>query len=364
MTLVRATSAPRRIPVPVDRYRRAARSARDKRRRRTGAFALLGWLTVGVAAAIVLPVAGVTAGASFGEFARSVGASFAASAPAEALPLVIPDNASTTAGAEPVLDGLPDYTRETRVLVRGHVPAFAVRAERSLEVLVNGEPLATVPIDDQTRFAAEVILRDGANAIVARLVHGRDTIASTSRTVIVDRTPPTLALVRPHAGDVVGGATVTVEGKTEPRLQVRVNDRTVTVAADGTFSESFTAAEGALSVRVVARDLAGNETLLTVPVAVRIAPQPAGATLLVALDRTAVRPGEAVVADIILSDGGAPRAGVMVSLSVGVIAIGGARTDAAGHARIGFAAPPNEGAASVVVLAPGAAGSAILAVAR
>ncbi len=364
MTLVRGGSGPRRMPIPADRYRSAARSAGAKRRRQTGAFGMLGWVAVGLAAAIMLPLGLATAGASLGELAGSVGASVAAQAPKGFQPLVITDSASTTAGAEPVLDGLPNHTREARILVHGHVPAFALGPDRRLEVLVNGEPTTTVAVDDRSRFASEAILRDGPNAIVARLVQGRDTIASTSRTVIVDRTPPPLVLVRPHPGDIVDGPTVTVEGKTEPRLEVSVNDRTLVVAADGTFSDSFTAPEGPLAVRVVARDLAGNATLLTVPVAVRVTPLPTGVTLKVTLDRTAVRPGEAVVADIVLSDAGAPRAGATVSLSVGVIAIASARTDAAGHARIGFAAPPNEGAASVVVLAPGGAGSAVLTVAR
>ncbi|MEK7862126.1 MAG: hypothetical protein AAB295_02555, partial [Chloroflexota bacterium] len=55
---------------------------------------------------------------------------------------------------------------------------------------------------------------------------------------------------------------------------------------------------------------------------------------------------------------------VRISLSVGVITIGSARTDASGVARIGFAAPPNEGDAAVVVLANGASGRATLTVAK
>ncbi|MFN2520310.1 MAG: hypothetical protein ABR525_04610 [Candidatus Limnocylindria bacterium] len=364
MTLVRGGPGHRRVPVPADRYRRAARSAGGRLRTPPAAFGLLGWLALGLAAAVVLPVAVVAGEAPFGELVRSIGEPFAPRTSADLQPLVITDSASATAGAEPVLDGLPDHTRQPRILVQGHVPAFALGPERSLEILVNGELRTTAAIDDRSRFAAEVLLGDGANAIVARLVQGRDTIAATSRTVIVDRTPPSLALVRPRAGDVVDGPIVTVEGRTEPRLELTVNDRAMTVAADGAFSDSFAAPEGALSVRVLARDLAGNETLLTVPVTVRITPQPPGLTLKVTLDRTSVRPGEAVVADVVLSDAVTPRAGVTVSLSVGVIAIESARTDATGHARIGFAAPPNEGTASVVVLAPGAAGSAVLTVAR
>ena len=47
-----------------------------------------------------------------------------------------------------------------------------------------------------------------------------------------------------------------------------------------------------------------------------------------------------------------------------VITIGSAVTDSTGIARISFAAPPNEGDASVVVLAAGTSGRATLTVAK
>ena len=364
MTLVRGGRGQRRMPVPAERYRVAARSAATRRRSPAGPSALVGWLALALSAAVVVPSAIDAAAAPLGELARSVAQPFATPPPEELQPLVIPDSASATAGAEPVFDGLPDHTRQSRVLVQGHVPAFALGSDRRLEILVNGEPRGGVALDDRSRFAADVLLGDGVNAVVVRLVQGRDTIAATSRTVVVDRAPPTLALARPHAGDVVDGPIVTVEGRTEPRLELTVNGHAVSVAVDGAFSDSFAAPAGALSVRVVARDLADNETVLTVPVTVRVRPQPPGPTLKVTLDRAVALPGQAVIADVVLSDGTAPRADVMVSLSVGVIAIGTARTDANGHASIAFAAPPNEGVANVVVLAPGVAGSALLTVAR
>ena len=88
-------------------------------------------------------------------------------------------------------------------------------------------------------------------------------------------------------------------------------------------------------------------------------------TVAVVLANTTVKPGGFVNASITVTNAGKPASpGMRVSLQVGVVAIGTAVTDAAGHAAISFAAPPNEGTAQVVVLAGSAAGSALLTIAK
>jgi hypothetical protein len=115
---------------------------------------------------------------------------------------------------------------------------------------------------------------------------------------------------------------------------------------------------------VIARDRAGNETTVKTPVTLRAPTNAATLVLTVALDHTTVKPGAQVLATIRLTTNGLPKLGESVTLSVGVITIGSAVTDASGTARIAFAAPPNEGDASVVVLANGATGRATLTVAK
>ena len=84
----------------------------------------------------------------------------------------------------------------------------------------------------------------------------------------------------------------------------------------------------------------------------------------VTLERARVRPGEIVVAQIRVTENGIPKIGTRVTLSVGVITIGSFATDGSGNARFGFAAPPNEGDAPVIVFAAGGSGSTTLTVAR
>jgi hypothetical protein len=84
----------------------------------------------------------------------------------------------------------------------------------------------------------------------------------------------------------------------------------------------------------------------------------------VTLDRVKVRPGEIVTAQIHVTEKGIPKVATLATLSVGVITIGSAATDVFGNTRIAFAAPPNEGDATVVVFAAGASGRTVLTVAR
>jgi len=144
---------------------------------------------------------------------------------------------------------------------------------------------------------------------------------------------------------------------------VSVNGRTVVPGQDGSFSESFTPPVGPVAITVVARDRAGNETTVKANVTLR-APTVSATLVTVTLDRTKVRPGEIVGAQIRVTENGIPRIGVLATLSVGVVTIGSSATDAFGNTRISFAAPPNEGDAAVVVFAAGSSGRTVLTVAR
>jgi hypothetical protein len=118
-----------------------------------------------------------------------------------------------------------------------------------------------------------------------------------------------------------------------------------------------------VAITVVARDRAGNETTSKANVTVR-APTAVAALVTVTLDRIKVKPGEILGANIRVTENGIPKVGALATLSVGVITIGSAVTDISGNTRIAFAAPPNEGDASVVVFAAGTSGRTTLTIAR
>jgi len=246
----------------------------------------------------------------------------------------------------------------------GRIPVFALAAGRTVEISLNGSLVGNLTPDDAGLFAQDLALVEGPNALALTLLSGKDVVARSAYTVVLDRQPPTLALSKPNAGELVDGPNVVVQGKAEAGASVIVNERTIVPAQDGAFSDSFTATPGALTITVVARDRAGNETTVRAPITVKAPASTAPLTVAVTLDNTRVRPSQQVLAEIRVTANGLPKVDELVTLSVGVVTIGSVRTDASGTVRIAFAAPPNEGDAAVVVLAGGASGRATLTVAR
>ena len=275
----------------------------------------------------------------------------------------LPSGGGNVTGAEPVVNGLPDFTRDTELQLSGRVPSFAMAPGRSVEIVLNAAVIANAQPDDTGAFGTTLTLRDGANAIGVTLLSGRDVIARSAYTVILDRQPPTLDVIGPVNGATVDGPNVVVQGKAEVGATVTVNGRTVVPGQDGSFSETFTPPTGPVAITVVARDRAGNETTVKSNVTLK-AVVTSAAVVTVTLDRTKVKPGETVVAQIRVTENGIPKIGTLVTLSVGVFTVGSFATDGSGNARFGFAAPPNEGEAAVFVFAAGTSGRATLTVAR
>ncbi len=353
----------RRTRVPRDTYRATARSVgiAPRLRRRT---LVLDAAIIAVAGAFVI-LTGPIIGSGVGEGIRQITASVSESIGGQlgTAQIELPSGAGNVGGAEPVVNGLPDFTRDIELQLSGRVPSFALAPGRSVEIVLNAAVVGNAELDGTGTFAATLILKDGANAIGLTLLSGKDVVARSAYTVILDRQPPTLAVLAPTSGATVVGPNVVVQGKTEVGAAVTVNGRTIVPGQDGSFSESFTPPVGPVAITVVARDRAGNETTAKANVTLR-APTTAATLVTVTLDRARVRPGEIVVAQIRVTENGIPKIGTPVTLSVGLITIGSFATDGFGNARFGFAAPPNEGDAVVIVFAAGSSGRAALTVAR
>lgn len=275
----------------------------------------------------------------------------------------LPAGGGSIVSAEPVINGLPDFTRDSELQISGRVPSFAMAPGRSVEIVLNAAVIANAELDPTGTFAATLTLKDGANAIGLTLLSGKDVIARSAYTVILDKQPPTLDVLGPTNGAIVEGPNVIVQGRAEVGATVTVNGRTIVPGQDGSFSESFTPPVGPVAITVVARDRAGNETTAKANVTLR-APTVSAILVTVTLDRVKVRPSEIVGAQIRVTENGIPKIGTLATLSVGVVTIGSSATDAFGNTRISFAAPPNEGDAAVVVFAAGSSGRTVLTVAR
>jgi hypothetical protein len=318
-----------------------------------------------ILAGLFLLLTGPVIGAAIGDGIRQITASVGESISGQlgSGQIELPAGGGNVVSAEPVINGLPDFTQDSELQISGRVPSFAMAPGRSVEIVLNAAVIANAELDPTGTFAATLTLKDGANAIGLTLLSGKDVIARSAYTVILDKQPPTLDVLGPTNGALVEGPNVIVQGKAEVGASVTVNGRTIVPGQDGSFSESFTPPVGPVAITVVARDRAGNETTVKANVTLR-APTVSATLVTVTLDRVKVRPGEIVGAQIRVTENGIPKVGALATLSVGVVTIGSSATDAFGNTRISFAAPPNEGDAAVVVFAAGSSGRTVLTVAR
>jgi hypothetical protein len=353
----------RRPRVSRDHYRSVARVSGVKPRLPKP----LRWLEIATLVVAVVFVFAATPrvaglmGAGVAEFGTNVGELLPAAQGSK--PIDLPTTAGTVNSSLP-LDFVPDFVRDPALKLTGKVPGFLTGDGRKVEVSVNGILAATLVPDATGAYSTTITLKEGPNPIALRLLAGAEAVATSSYTVVFDKTPPGLVVTKPKADEKIDGQNVVVEGKAEPGATVIVNDRTIVPAQDGSFSDTINVTAGPLTITVVARDRAGNET--TTKTAITVAPQASAAplTVVVSLDNSKVKPGALVNATIRVTANGAPKADEQVTLSVGVITIGTGKTNAAGSVVIGFFAPPNEGDAAVVVLASGASGRATLTVAK
>src|SRR2546423_2339177 len=352
----------RRDPVSRDRYRGIARTAGVRAPARTRSVDVLLAMALGLAALIVLPRTAGAIGAGLEQLVAQVGA---------AVPLLqgrgsidLPAGGSTSLGAAPIADSVPAYTRDPQVQLTGKVPSFAVQTGRSVQFVLNGAVVATTLLDPSGAFSATLGLKEGANSIGVALIADRDVVAVSSYSVVLDRTPPTMTLSQPAPDSTVDAKNIVVVGTTEPGSTITVNGRIVVITPEGGFTDSFSATPGSVPITVVARDRAGNETTEKVTVTAQQVTQTVGLTITVTLDKATAKVGQGVLATVYVVGTTGPRAGVPVTLSVGVASIGTAVTDGTGTARIPFVAPPTEGEVSVVVLAAGSSGRASLTISR
>jgi hypothetical protein len=230
----------RRARVPRDTYRATARSVgiAPRLRRRTLA---LDAAILAVAAAFVIAT-GPLVGSGVADGIRQITASVSESIGGQlgTAQIELPSGAGNVGGAEPVVNGLPDFTRDVELPLAGRVPSFALAPGRSVEIVLNAAVVANAELDDTGTFAATLTLRDGANAIGLTLLSGKDVVARSAYTVTLDRQPPTLDLLGPTTGATVEGPNVVVLGKTEIGAVVTVNGRFIVPGQDGSFSETFT----------------------------------------------------------------------------------------------------------------------------
>lgn len=169
----------------------------------------------------------------------------------------------TTPPAPPRFDNLPEFTNSSSIAVSG-----TAEAGSSLKLYLNGKPQELVVGTDGT-FNVSFPLKSGTNSVYGETTDtaGNKSKETETYTITFDNDKPALSVTSPKDGDHFYGAAdrqVTIEGTSEQKAKVTVNDRIVAVENDGSFSYVTTLPEGSTQFKIVATDQAGNETDLTI----------------------------------------------------------------------------------------------------
>lgn len=132
----------------------------------------------------------------------------------------------------------------------------------SVSVALNGADQGVVTVEGNGNFAKQLTLVAGSNAITVTAVKDSETLL-IERTVTLDQTPPALNVTAPTNNAATTSNTITVTGSTETGVVVTINNVSVDVLADGSFSQGVALTSGLNTITVRAVDAAGNETTVT-----------------------------------------------------------------------------------------------------
>ena len=131
-------------------------------------------------------------------------------------------------------------------------------------VEVNGQ---AATVDATGAFSAPITIQGSSATVVVDATDVAGNSAHTTVSVTVDKTPPTLTVSQPVNFQKIQRLPIVVAGKTEVGAVVTVNGAVAQVLADGSVEYFIAnAADGPLTITVIARDAAGNETTRSVAV--------------------------------------------------------------------------------------------------
>lgn len=160
----------------------------------------------------------------------------------------------------PILDSLSESTNSASITIHGKADP-----KREVIVYVNDKEYKKIIITDTGDFTlTNIPVNEEKVTISAKLKGDKDEISALSNiiTTLVDRTPPTLELLKPADGATINDGThkVGIEGKTDEGMKVTVNGRIAVVRENGSFMYQMSLTDGENQLTVVSTDPAGNQT--------------------------------------------------------------------------------------------------------
>lgn len=163
--------------------------------------------------------------------------------------------------APPKINSLPEATSTNSISLSGFAEAGS-----TVEVFLNNSSYKKViASEDGTFLVDNLSLTEGQNEIYTIAQDQAGNLSQPSETILIlfDKAPPTLEISQPQDGANFTGEKqrkIQISGKTEPGVNLIINDRLQILDKDGNFSLAFTLSEGENVLKFVATDKAENKT--------------------------------------------------------------------------------------------------------
>lgn len=163
----------------------------------------------------------------------------------------------------PNLDSLPKATKNQNINVTG-----TSLSGLKIVLYLNGSREDEKDVSEDGSFEFNIDLTDGENIIKAKTIRGtNESDFSNSRVVVYKKSGPELTIENPSDDAQISGSNpIEIKGKTDSDSNVLINDFQAIINSEGAYSYFLTLKGGDNEIKVIATDLAGNQTQKTIHV--------------------------------------------------------------------------------------------------
>lgn len=160
----------------------------------------------------------------------------------------------------PQFDTFPEYTNKNKITLTGNSEPGS-----TVKIIFNGQVQETQSDSVSGSFSFDEDLINGENdfSATAKDSAGNESQPTKTYKISYNDKPPSLTIDSPSDGSSFFGANqrqITIKGKTDPNVQITINDRIVFVEEDGNFQFTTTLNEGQNKFNIKATDQEGNIT--------------------------------------------------------------------------------------------------------
>jgi hypothetical protein len=167
-----------------------------------------------------------------------------------------PLNKTTDVYGSVNIDDIPVATNSASIVISGSVVNYS-----TVNFYINGKKIKETELVAADTFSEEIgDLKEGNNDVYVRAEtsDGKNSKKSATYSVLYKPQKPKLEISEPTDRATVNDPEVTVKGKTDKEIFIRVNGSPIVVNAQGDFDSTVRLKEGENAIIIQASDIAGN----------------------------------------------------------------------------------------------------------